>query len=120
MDTEIWDHYLALLFEKNIVLVYDLKHIRASKREGTDCIQFNKPIFKATFPDATDQITQLFFVKDFQRSADDDMLDSDEGRSRNKGYSSDDSEDAKYDSKSATRNVEGQQKQVSSYANKRL
>lgn len=88
LDTEIWDHYLALLFEKNLVIVYDLKHSSASERDGggeghglaglgksskaakkkalaakdgdktvAGVIQFEKPIFKATFADATDSIS---------------------------------------------------------------
>ena len=70
MDTEIWDHYLALLFEKNLVVVYDLKRSKVAKGESSAAtangIQFNRPVFKAHFADATDHITQLFFIKDFQ------------------------------------------------------
>ena len=116
MDTEIWDHYLALLFEKNLVVVYDLKRSKAAKGESSaataNSIQFNRPVFKAQFADATDHITQLFFIKDFQRSVDfDDASDSDESQSKKRGYSSDDSEDAQYQasSKSARKQLEGQQ-----------
>lgn len=127
LDTEIWDHYLALLFEKNLVIVYDLKHSCASERDGagegnrstslgksskatkkkagaakdgektvTGVIQFEKPIFKATFADATDSVSQLFFVKDFQRSDDDGHSDSagSEGHDQEDGTSSEDSEES--------------------------
>lgn len=69
VDIEIWSSYIALLFEKNLVVVFDLKHSASAKSEGNEIAQFQKPIFKATFADATDQISQLFFISDFHNSA---------------------------------------------------
>lgn len=128
LDTEIWDHYLALLFEKNLVIVYDLKHSCASERDivgngnrsaslgksskaakkkavaakdgdkmVAGVIQFEKPIFKATFADATDSVSQLFFVKDFQRPDDDghsDSAGSDGHNQEDRGTSSEDSDES--------------------------
>lgn len=37
-----------------------------------DLIQFEKPVFRAKFADATDSISQLFFIKDFYKVMNED------------------------------------------------
>ena len=49
-----------------------------------DQVQFEKPIFKAYFADATESISQIFFIKDFSkvdREEEEDSYDNDD-RSR--------------------------------------
>ena len=66
-------------------------------KTATGLIHFEKPIFKATFADATDSISQLFFVKDFQRSDDEgnsDSAGSDAPNQNDGGTSSEDSDES--------------------------
>lgn len=88
-----------MLFEKNLIVVYDLKHgpSRAghAKNQGKnfkdgskqsakmkkcqlirDLYKFEKPIFKAKFTDATETISQIFFIKDFAPKAYDEDSDN--------------------------------------------
>lgn len=60
-DVEIWDKYLAVLTEKNTVFVFSV----ARGGTGASDSEEVRPIFKAQFKDATDQISQIFFVSDF-------------------------------------------------------
>jgi hypothetical protein len=48
VDIEIWDSYLALTFEKNLIAVFDL----AQKNN-----KIEKPVFRAKFADATETIS---------------------------------------------------------------
>ena len=69
LDVEIWDKYLAVLTEKNTVQVFNVARgsFGASEAESKSEEAVLRPIFKAQFKDATDQISQIFFVPDFMR-----------------------------------------------------
>ena len=54
LDVEIWNSYIALLFEKNLVIVFDLKRSESVQNEVNEIVKFHRPIFKAAFADATD------------------------------------------------------------------
>ena len=88
MDIEIWDTYLALLFEKNLIIIYDLAKSQSEKtnerskkkplEQPKENSYFDKPVFRAKFEDATESISQLFFIKDFVKKVIEDSSNEDD------------------------------------------
>ena len=63
MDFEVRGNYLMVLLEKNAILVFDLRYSaikgspdgkHPSKLSVEDLVNFDRPVFKAIFADATD------------------------------------------------------------------
>ena len=64
LDVEVWDTYLAVLVEKNTVFVFDLAKSASQETPSKKTPLkpaapnlFHKPIFKACFADATEQVS---------------------------------------------------------------
>lgn len=74
LDYEIRKQYVFVLFEKNLIMAFDLRYSAlGSNAEGKpaaqltveELVRFDRPVFQATFSDAQEQISQLYFVSDF-------------------------------------------------------
>jgi hypothetical protein len=53
LDIEIWDAFLAILFEKNLIVVFDLARSPNAKAKK----EWDKPVFKAKYADSTETVS---------------------------------------------------------------
>jgi hypothetical protein len=62
-----------LLFDKNLILAFDLKYSglqrdpqssnkNPNQMSVEELVQFDRPIFSATFNDADDTVSRIFFI----------------------------------------------------------
>ena len=51
MDLELWGKFACCLYDKNEVIVYDMKS--------------KKAVFKSAYKEVVEQITKLYYVSDF-------------------------------------------------------
>jgi len=74
MDYEIWDNFLAVLLKKNSLYVFDLSKGRDLDPKKKEAQQFSQPIFKTKFLDASEIISQIFYLPPIVPPADSSRL----------------------------------------------